>query len=127
MSLVKSDVLGRMRTTKEQREALLDAFEEGGLSGPDFARVHGVNYQTFASWRQNRRRLRNDSPLATSAPKPKSQSLQSFTLIEASLDQGDDDEEPLVLELPGEIRLVIANPTQVTLAVAFINHWQANQ
>ena len=40
--LVKTDVMGRLRTTRKQREAFLDAFDKGGLSGPDFARVHGI-------------------------------------------------------------------------------------
>ena len=58
VQLLKTDALGRVRTTREQREAILDAFETGALSGPEFAQVHGINYQTFATWRQKRRRLR---------------------------------------------------------------------
>lgn len=46
-SLLKSDRLGRTRFTEEQRDAFLDAYEEGALSGPEFARVHGLKYQTF--------------------------------------------------------------------------------
>ena len=48
-SVLKTDVLGRVKISKEHREALLDAFEQGGASGLAFARSHGVNYQTFAS------------------------------------------------------------------------------
>lgn len=47
-----------MRVSDEQREALLDAYETSGLSGPQFAAQHGVNYQTFATWLQKRRRAR---------------------------------------------------------------------
>ena len=47
---------GRVLTTQEQRRALLQAFENSGLSGPQFARVAGINYQTFATWRQQHKR-----------------------------------------------------------------------
>ncbi len=50
--VLKRDSRGRVRTTEEQREAPLGEFERSGLSGPQFARVAGINYQTFATWRQ---------------------------------------------------------------------------
>jgi hypothetical protein len=58
-SLLKSDRLGRARFTASQRNAFLDAYEKGALSGPQFAQVHGLKYQTFASWRQKRQRQKN--------------------------------------------------------------------
>jgi hypothetical protein len=48
--LLKSDVLGRVRTPVDRREALLDEFERSGLTGQKFAALVGVKYQTFASW-----------------------------------------------------------------------------
>ncbi len=85
-SFVKTDTLGRIRTTREQREALLDAFEAGGLSGPEFTRIHGINYQTFATWRQKRRRERGEgggmTTHSTSGP-------GVFTLIEAQVTEAD--------------------------------------
>jgi transposase len=56
--VLKTDGLGRVKTPKERREALLDEFERGGMSGTKFAEFVGVKYQTFASWRQKRRRQR---------------------------------------------------------------------
>ncbi len=53
--LLKTDMRGRVRSTRQQRDAVLDAYEASGLSGPEFARVHGVKYQTFATWRQKRK------------------------------------------------------------------------
>ena len=35
---------------------LLAEYERSGLSGPAFARVTGINYQTFAWWRQEQRK-----------------------------------------------------------------------
>ena len=42
--LLKTDTKGRVRSTPEQRAAVLDAYESSGLSGPEFARVHGIKY-----------------------------------------------------------------------------------
>ena len=47
--VLKTDVLKRVRTPLERREALLEEFERGGVSGKKFAALVGVNYQTFAS------------------------------------------------------------------------------
>ncbi len=54
--MLKTDVLGRVKTSVRQREAMLDEFERSGLSGTKFAAVVGVKYQTFASWVQKRRK-----------------------------------------------------------------------
>jgi hypothetical protein len=37
--LVKRDALGRVRTNRQEREALLEEFGRSGLSGPQFARI----------------------------------------------------------------------------------------
>jgi hypothetical protein len=58
--VLKRDAMGRVRTSVRQREALLDEFERSGLSGPKFAQIAGVCYQTFAGWMQRRRRVRGD-------------------------------------------------------------------
>jgi hypothetical protein len=58
--ILKRDAVGRVRTSVRQREALMDAYERSGLSGPKFAKVSGVCYQTFACWMQKRRRARGD-------------------------------------------------------------------
>jgi hypothetical protein len=58
--LIKTDCLGRLTVSREHREALLDEFERGGMSGLAFAKHHGLNYPTFANWIQKRRRARGD-------------------------------------------------------------------
>ena len=55
-TLLKQDVLVRVTLTRDKREALLDEFERSGMKGRPFARMAGVNYQTFASWIQKRPR-----------------------------------------------------------------------
>ena len=49
---LKIDRRGRVRSTVAQRQAVLAEFERSGLSGPQFARVAGIAYQTFVSWRK---------------------------------------------------------------------------
>jgi hypothetical protein len=49
-AILKSDRRGRLRYSKEQKSALVEAYQTSGLSGPRFAALHGVNYQTLAGW-----------------------------------------------------------------------------
>ena len=49
-AILKTDVLGRLKTPKARREGILDDFEAGGLSGLKFAELVGMKYPTFASW-----------------------------------------------------------------------------
>ena len=46
--LLKTDVMGRLRTPRERREKLLDEFEQSGLSGGEFAAMVGIMYENWA-------------------------------------------------------------------------------
>ena len=50
--VIKSDRRGRLRFTPGQRATMLEAYDASGLSGPKFAQLHGINYQTLAGWVQ---------------------------------------------------------------------------
>jgi len=54
--VLKTDVLGRVRTPLQRRHSLLEEFERSGLSGAKFAALAGIKYSTFANWLQKRRR-----------------------------------------------------------------------
>lgn len=54
--VLKTDTLGRVRTSRARREEIVDEFEKSGLSGQAFAALAGIKYQTFATWVQKRRR-----------------------------------------------------------------------
>jgi hypothetical protein len=58
MAVLKRDGQGRVRMPATRREQLLDEFERSGLSGPKFAVLAGLKYQTFATWVQKRKRQR---------------------------------------------------------------------
>jgi DNA-binding transcriptional regulator YiaG len=57
-TILKTDVLGRVKTPAARREQLLEEFERSGMSGQKFAELVGIKYQTFATWAQKRRRQR---------------------------------------------------------------------
>ena len=54
--LIKTDTLGRKRTSALRRESLLIEFDKSGLSAKQFADLTGIKYQTLATWLQKRRR-----------------------------------------------------------------------
>lgn len=54
----KRDERGRRITPEAEREALVRAYEESGLTQKAFAKREGVKYSTFVSWVQERRRRR---------------------------------------------------------------------
>ena len=109
--LVKCDRRGRLRYAPGQRQALLEAYATSGLSGPKFAALHGVNYQTLASWLQKRKR--GGGPAALPAP-------AGLALVEVEAPSQFSDDGSLLLNLPGGISLRIANPAAVPLAAALI-------
>lgn len=102
------DTRGRLRTSKEQRRAILAKFEVSGMSAAEFARRTGLKYSTFALWVQRYRRTKRParrSPLrlleavvATSTPTP-----------------------VLTMLLPGGARLEVREVAQVPLAAALVH------
>lgn len=54
--IVKMDRIGRVKTPRERREALLAEFDQSGMSGQQFAKWAGIKYGTFITWVQKRRR-----------------------------------------------------------------------
>ena len=48
--IVKVDRIGRIKTPRERREALLAEFDRSGMSGQQFAKWAGIKYGTFITW-----------------------------------------------------------------------------
>ncbi len=115
-ALIKTDVLGRMHRTPEQREKILDEYERSGLSGAKFAALCGVKYQTFANWRQRRKRPgKGDAKRA-----PQRKAATPVRWLEASVQPAATSASGLVLQLPGGVRTQIANRSQIALAAALV-------
>jgi len=131
LELLKSDVLDRVRMPVAKREAIVDAYERSGMSGPAFARHIGVVYSTFATWVQKRRKSRGDCPKAKSGS-------PSLTLVEAVVAGEKSPEElceegspiPSTVEAaerfalevvaPGGVIVRVHRREEITLAVALL-------
>jgi hypothetical protein len=118
-SLIKTDVLGRMHRTPEQRERILDEYERSGLSGPKFAALCGVAYQTFASWLARRQRQRQ-----TPAKRQPQRRRSQVQWLEASIQPGTAANAGLLLQLPGGVQTQVSNPGQIALAAALMRALQ---
>jgi hypothetical protein len=111
----------------KRREALLDEFERSGLSGPAFAALVGVKYQTLAWWVHERRKSRkaSKSPGAVAS----SPAASSLRLVEAVLAGGVNGERrddaastagALQVHLAGGVRIEVGDVAQMKLAVSLL-------
>jgi hypothetical protein len=122
--VLKTDVLGRVHTPRERREALLEEFERSGTSGKKFAALVGVNYQTFASWVQKRRKARGQYPFEAKKPARRARGPEVLRLVEAVVasehikEAGGD--VALCLQLPGGARVEIQDARQAVLAAELL-------
>ena len=65
-TIIKVDRRGRLRYAAEHKQALIEAYQASGLSGPKFAELHGVPYQTLISWLKKRRTVSAGHPVLAS-------------------------------------------------------------
>ena len=120
--VLKADVLGRVKTPPQRREALLEEFERSGVSGKKFAALVGINYQTFASWVQQRRKARGQYPLAARKPVrgPEVLRLVEAVVASSSCKAAEAGKEPLCVQLPGGARLEVGDVRQAMLAAELL-------
>ncbi len=111
-AILKSDRRGRLRYSKEQKSALVEAYQASGLSGPRFAALHGVNYQTLAGWLQKHKQT---ASTATGRQAPTS----PFLLVEAEF-HSMPHTAAMELILPGGAKLAITASGHIPLAAALI-------
>jgi len=107
---VMADTKGRLRVSKAQRRDILTALIRSGEGLPQFARRTGLKYSTLANWVKDSRgskrsgrqpRLRLLEAVVESAPAAASGTL-------------------LLLQLPGGVRLEVADEKQATLAAMVV-------
>ncbi len=123
-TILKTDVLGRVKTPAVRREQLLDEFERSGLPGLKFAELVGIKYQTFATWIQKRRRQRGDYPAAKiQAAKKRVRWLEAVVAATpgAMVKAGG---SLLTLHLSGGARLEIGDAQQIEMAAALLRALQ---
>jgi len=106
---VTLDTQGRVRMSKEQRRVILEEFERSGESAAGFAKRTGLKYSTLAGWLVRYRRPR---PVRRVPP---------LRLLEAVVDpvQGAV-AGALVVQLPGGVRVEVADEKQAALAALVV-------
>jgi hypothetical protein len=102
---VTLDTKGRVRMSKEQRRIILDEFERSGESAAGFAKRTGLKYSTLAGWLV---RYRRSKPVRRVPP---------LRLLEAVADLA---QGALVLQLPGGVRVEVADEKQAALAAMVV-------
>jgi hypothetical protein len=134
--ILRTDVLGRVQTPADLRDAILDEFEKSGLSGTKFAKARGLKYQTFATWVRGRRKERGEYPLlAQVAPETSHTSAslrdgecgeKSFTFVELTRQQSEpptpspNGEDRLLVELGDKVKIHVQNDQHILLAAKLI-------
>jgi hypothetical protein len=121
--VLKTDTRGRVHTPPERQAALLAEFGRSGLSGASFARLAGVKYSTLMGWLGRQRREGATLEMASPAAGPAELAAPSsppLRLLEAVLEPARrEGSKPVVVELPGGARLLLAEASQAALAAEF--------
>jgi len=115
-SVLKTDKIGRLRYTSEQKKTMIEAYRASGLSAPRFAAHHGVNYQTLVSW------IKKDRQSLSTSTAPGLSPSNLFSLIPAVIEGNGNLNANGAMEifLPGGARLSITSAHHVALAASLI-------
>ena len=119
--IVKVDRLGRVKTPRERREALLAEFDRSGMSGQQFAKWAGIKCGTFITWVQKRRRK---SALGHANGKPDPTGTKAeVRWVEAVMEKSEANPSVLVMIVqgPGGVRLELREERHL-LQNALLNH-----
>jgi transposase len=125
--IVKVDRIGRIKTPRERREALLAEFDQSGMSGQQFARWAGIKYGTFITWVQKRRR-KGAPGHAEDKPDPTG-TKSEVRWVEAVMEQAAT-EQPnaastagvMVVHGPRGVRLELSEERHVLWAAKLLRH-----
>jgi transposase-like protein len=101
--ILKSDALGRVRTSPERKEALLAEYQRSGMTAAAFSRWCGIKYSTFAAWVGKARRGRPGGGCAEAGPDPCIKPMHWAELV--CRDAEGERRSPLVIHLNGTVRV----------------------
>jgi hypothetical protein len=114
------DSRGRVRTSREQREAILREFEKSGVSAAQFAKLIGVRYSTLAGWIHRRRERAHGGGARAKASRAGGSRLRLLEAIIGPPAPGSVAAQGVVVHLPGGIRLEVSSSTQAPLVAALV-------
>jgi transposase-like protein len=106
---VMADTQGRLRVTKAQRRDILAALTRSGKSLPQFARETGLKYSTLANWVKHSR-------AQPTRRQPRLRLVEAVVASPPAAGAG----TPLVLQLPGGVRVAVADEKQAALAALVV-------
>lgn len=116
--ILRSDTRGRVWRSRQQREQLLEEFDRSGLSGPKFAALTGLKYQTLAGWLMRRKRGKQMTVPSAACPSP----VQWFeTIIDKTPAAAS---SALIVRLPSGATIEVAAVSQAPLAGAVLRAWE---
>src|SRR5476651_341938 len=117
--IVKVDRIGRIKTPRERREALLAEFDRSGMSGQQFAKWAGIKYGTFITWVQKRRRKgapgQAEDKLVAHGTKSEVRWVEAV-LEKATAKKSDANATVMIVQGPGGVRLELSEERHVLWA-----------
>jgi transposase-like protein len=115
IEVLKQDGRGRVRVSRERREALLAEYAGSGLSAAAFARMTGVKYATFANWVLKQRRDEGRAKVGGAV-----QLLEAVVEAVPTARTGKRRHGGLWIQLPGDCGLEVETPVQLAMAAELI-------
>ena len=125
--ILKKDVLGRVKTPRERRAALLAEFDRSGMSRQKFAAWAGIKYPTWASWVQQRRKATGQTPWPKARPKRKTPVRWLEAVVAKNgpvAESASSGTAGIIVHGPGGVRIEITQARQVSLAVQLLREWK---
>src|SRR5271156_982591 len=125
--IVKGDRIGRIKTPRERREALLAEFDRSGMSGQQFAKWAGIKYGTFITWVQKRRRKgapdQAEDKLAPSGTKAEVRWVEAvMEKATAKKSYANPNATVMIVQGPGGVRLELSEECHVLWAAKLLRH-----
>lgn len=124
--IVKVDRIGRIKTPRERREALLAEFDRSGMSGQQFAKWAGIKYGTFITWVQKRRRK---AVMASTADNPaRAETKDEVRWVEAVMEKatinkpGTTTAGAMIVHGTSGVRLELSEERHVLWAAKLLRH-----
>ena len=113
--ILKRDAGGRVMVPLARQIELVGEYERSGLSGPKFAAMAGLSYQTFATWR---RKHGTQPPMRTRASTPAP--AKAVAWMEAVIDSTRSTGGGISLQLPGGAKVELTRREQAVLAAELL-------
>ncbi len=112
--VIRTDVLGRVRTSAARRESLLGEYDQSGLSAKKFAEVSGIKYQTLATWLQKRCRQGKTPGKAANTVR------WLEAMVERAQNPAAQPAASVILRLPCGVQMELADAKQIPMAAALV-------